>query len=105
MMSIWYKILLPWVYVPNALLLVVITLVSLRFAQAQHEKSPASDATDRVLTDRLKSLSSERGGRSTDCVAAFAKFGSVDDCARSRLEHRKPFYLAYSGPINLPYHF
>jgi hypothetical protein len=103
-MSILYKI-LPRGLRSNALLLVVVTLVSLWSAQAQQGKSPSSAATDRVFTDRLKSLSSERGGRSMDCVKAFAKFGSVDDCARSRLEHRKPFYLAYSGPVNLPFHF
>lgn len=90
---------------PKALLLVGITLVGFSFAQAPKDELPGSDATDRVFIDRLKSLSSRGGGRPTDCVEAFAKFGSVDDCARSRFEHRKPFYLAYSGPVNLPYHF
>ena len=89
----------------NSLLLVCLAVVGSIFAQAPQEATPGPDIGDRVITDRLKSLSSELGGQPTDCVEAFAKFGSVDNCAHDRLEHGQPFYLSYSGPVNLRYHF
>lgn len=87
----------------KALLLCCTTLVSLSFAQKMHEEPAASDTTDRMFTERLKSLASERGGHATDCVEAFAKFGSVQDCARKQFEESKPFFLNYSGLVNLPF--
>lgn len=75
------------------------------FTQAPQEATTGPDVGDRVITDRLKSLSSAHGGQPTDCVEAFAKFGSVDDCAHDRFEHGQSFYLSYSGPVNLRYHF
>lgn len=83
----------------NALCLAAMTLGSLCFGQTLRNELNASEATDRVFADRLELVSSERGGRPTDCAKASTKFGSVGDCARIQFKRRKPFFIGYSTPV------
>jgi hypothetical protein len=83
----------------NALFLAAITLGSLCFGQTLRDELNASEATDRVFADRLELVSSERSDRPTDCAKAFAKFGSVGDCARIQFKRHKPFFVGYSTPV------
>jgi hypothetical protein len=89
----------------NSVLLMCMTLVSVSLAQSPNKEPTASDATYDVFNQRLRALSSEHGGRATDCVTAFSKFGSVDDCARKQFEKGKPFFLGYHNPQNAPFVF
>ena len=89
----------------NSVLLVCITLVSLSLAQAPNKESTASDGPFDVFNERLRLLSSEHVGQATDCATAFAKFGSVEDCARKQFEGGKPFFLGYHGPQNAGFVF
>jgi hypothetical protein len=81
-------------------ILIVCTLIGVSVAQAPDEESTGSDNTYDVFNQRLRVLSTEHGGQATDCVAAFAKFGSVDDCARKQIEKGRPFFLGYHNPPN-----
>jgi hypothetical protein len=89
----------------NSVLLICITLVSMSLAQAPNKESTASGAPLDVFNERLRLLSSEHGGQTTDCATAFAKFGSVDDCVRKQFESGKPFFLGYHGPQNARFVF
>lgn len=84
----------------KALFLAAVTLASLCFGQTLRDESNVSGAIARRFTDQLKLVSSERGGRPTDCAKASTKFASVNDCVRIQLEHRKPFFIAYSTPVD-----
>lgn len=84
---------------PKALFLAAVTLASLCFGQTLRDESNNLEVTSHHFTDRLRSISSERGGQPTDCTKASAKFGSVNDCVRIRFERHKPFFVGYSTPV------
>src|SRR5262249_12839272 len=89
----------------NSVLLVCLTLISASLAQAPNKESTAPDAEYDVFNRRLRLVSSEHGGRPSDCVTSFAKFGSVDGCARKNFEKGKPFFLGYHNPQNARFVF
>lgn len=78
-------------------LLACIGLVSVALAQVPEPKVLASDAPDRVFTDRLKTMSAQRGGHAIDCgiTSANRPENSVAACGQKAFEQRQPFVLAY----------
>jgi hypothetical protein len=62
--------------------------------------SPQTDSGDRLISERLRSLSSSDGGQIIDCGSTtMNKPGDKASlCARAALGNGKPFHLLYSGP-------
>jgi hypothetical protein len=83
------------------LLAVCVVLTSQTFGQSSEEEPSAPATSHSVLTERLKAISSARGGQPTDCVAASADFGSVGDCVRNQFRQHKPFLWGYEGTPRL----
>ena len=62
--------------------------------------SPQTDSGDRLIDDRLRSLSSPDGGQTIDCGSTTMNNpgAKASLCARAALGDGKPFHLLYSGP-------
>ena len=69
------------------------------------EKPSENDPTNRLINDRLKSLSTSKQSMATDCgmTVLNAPASQVSDCARVAFENGKPFYVRYSRPGQIPY--
>lgn len=79
-------------------LLACIALASVASAQVPVPKALGSDdAPDRVFTDRLKTMSAEKGGHAIDCGITTAKRpeNSVAACGQKAFEQHTPFFLGY----------
>jgi hypothetical protein len=72
-------------------------LVFLASAQVPEPKVLASDTPDRIFTDRLKTMSTQRGGQAIDCgiTPANRPENSVAACGQKAFEQRQPFVLGY----------
>jgi hypothetical protein len=81
----------------HLLLLACIALISAASAQVPEPKALASDAPDRVFTDRLKTISAQKGGHAIDCGITTANHpeNSVAVCGQTAFEQHTPFFLGY----------
>ena len=79
------------------LILAFASIVSSSFAVARGQ----SDPDDRLISNRLTSLSASNGGKPTDCGRTGVRNpeGGLTVCARAAFEERKPFFILYSGPV------
>ena len=82
----------------SALLLLSIGLLSFSFASAQ------IDPDDRLISEKLVSLSSSNRGQSIDCrvTSMYKPEDTVSLCAKTAFEDHKAFRVLYSGPISGP---
>src|SRR5271166_788654 len=79
-------------------LLACFALASVASAQVPEPKALASEAPpDRVFTDRLKTVSSQKGGHAIDCGISPASRpeDSGAACGQKAFEEHKPFFLGY----------
>jgi len=69
-------------------------LFSVAFAQLRQPESLASDSSDRVFTERLKSIG---GGHATDCgtTSSAKPEDSVAACGLKAFQDHNPFFLGY----------
>ncbi len=69
------------------------------------EEASESDPTNRLINDRLKSLSSSKQGPAIDCGKTVLNkpASEVSDCAKTAFENGKPFYVRYSRPGQISY--
>jgi len=77
----------------------IFVFVSMMFVSSA-VASPQTDSGDRLIDERLRSLSSPEGGQIVDCGSTtMNKPGNKASlCARAALGDGKPFHLLYSGP-------
>lgn len=83
------------------ILAICVVVISQSFGQSSDTEPSAPDTSHSVLTERLKAISSARGGQPTDCVASSAESGSVDDCVVKLFRRHKPFFYGYEGKPRL----
>jgi hypothetical protein len=78
-----------------SLMLVFVGIVPLSFAVARYQSQPE----DQLVSSKLTSLSVSNGGEPIDCGSTTTNRpeGKVSVCAKAAFEHRKPFYILYSG--------
>jgi hypothetical protein len=69
------------------------------------EQASDSDPTNRLINDRLKSLSSSNQSPAINCGRTVLNkpANRVSDCARTAFENGKPFYVQYSRPGQISY--
>src|SRR5208282_4059769 len=79
-------------------LLACIALASVASAQVPVPKALATEAPpDHVFTDRLKAVSTQKGGYAIDCGIGLANQpeNSGAACGQKAFEQRKPFFVGY----------